>query len=113
MEKNELLKNIEMVCYAIRQKTSDKNHQDDFIYEFNCLNFIYLTNTFSTDNNSNQYNGNLIIDTINLKTFKCDLTFKANKEEMSVVYANIPLEIFNNEIIEEIYLKLKESFFEL
>lgn len=113
MNKKELLTNIEMVCYAIKQKRYDKYKVIEIVYDFNMLNEVYLTKTFVTDNDSNQYSGKLIIDTIHLTSLHCDLTFDACKAEKSVVYSHIPLEIFSDEILEEIYLKLREYFVEL
>ena len=116
-KREELLDNIRIISSAIKNIASEKGKRNVQYIWFEGVDRIEIGNPekINDDNGDNDYySGALLIDHICLNSpYLCDIFFEAEVSKESCRFQEQPLFIFNDDILEQVYSKMKEKFFEM
>lgn len=113
--KRELLDNIRIISSAIKNIVSEKEKRNVQYIWFEGVDRIEIGYPEKKNNgDSDDHSGALLIDHICLNSpYLCDIYFEAEDSKESCRFKEQSLFIFNDDILEQVYSKMKEKFWEM
>lgn len=116
-KREELLDNITIISSAIKNIESEKEKRNVQYIWFEGVDRIkigYPEKINENNGDSDDHSGALLIDHICLNSpYLCDIYFEAEDSKESCRFKEQSLFIFNDDILEQVYSKMKEKFWEM